>query len=618
MKLTSIQKLHELHKKYSKGIGQAKKMVAVCVGTGCRASKGLKVLSAFRAELGDDTDVILKETGCHGLCEKGPLVVIRPDNIFYQSVKPENVSDIVEKTIRGGEIIHDLLYQIPNSDKKIIKEDDVPFYKGQTRLVFKYNGHIDPKSIEDYIGVGGYLALAKVLAEMSSEDVIEEIEKSELRGRGGGGFLAGKKWRTCRHAFGHRKFVICNADEGDPGAYMDRSVLEGNPHSVIEGMIIGAYAVGSQEGYVYVLAEYPLAIENLAIALDNASLLGLLGKNILGTEHSFDIKINKGGGAFVCGESTALMQSIEGKVGEPRIKYIHTVESGLYEMPTTLNNVETWANIPIIINHGFKWYTKIGTKSSKGTKLFSLVGKVVNTGIVEVPMGISLKELIYDIGGGIPNGKKFKAIQTGGPSGGCIPNDRLDIKLDMPVDFDELFKVGSMMGSGGMIVMDEDTCMVDVARYFLTFSQGESCGKCTPCREGTWHMLNILTDITKGKGKAGDIELLETMSEYIAQTSLCALGGTAPNPVLTTIKYFREEYEAHIRDKKCPAKQCKALIRYSILEDKCTGCTVCAKNCPAEAIQGIKKKVHIIDPEKCIKCGVCVSGCKFNAVRVES
>ena len=466
--------------------------------------------------------------------------------------------------------------------------------------------------------MGGYLALAKILSEMSPEVVIEEIEKSGLRGRGGGGFSTGKKWRSCRHAFGRRKFVICNADEGDPGAYMDRSVLEGNPHSVIEGMIIGAYAIDAKEGYVYVRAEYPLAVENLAIALDNARCFGLLGKNILGMGHSFDIKINKGGGAFVCGESTALMQSIEGKVGEPRIKYIHTVESGLYEMPTVLNNVETWANVPIIINHGPDWYKKIGTSGSKGTKLFSLVGKVVNTGLVEVPMGISLRELIFDIGGGIPNGKKFKTIQTGGPSGGCIPNDKLDIKLDMPVDFDELFRVGSMMGSGGMIVMDEDTCMVDMARYFLSFSQAESCGKCTPCREGTRHMLDILTAITKGKGEEGYIELLESMSRLIAQTSLCALGGTAPNPVLTTIKYFREEYEAHIRDKKCPAKQCKALIRYSILEDKCTGCTVCAGNCPAKAIQGMRKKLHVIEPEKCIKCGVCVSVCKFNAVRIES
>ncbi|MGA1869480.1 MAG: NADH-ubiquinone oxidoreductase-F iron-sulfur binding region domain-containing protein [bacterium] len=618
MKLTSIQKLHELHKKLSKGFAQEKTTVAVCTGTGCRANRAMEVLAAFKRELGEDNVSILKETGCHGLCEKGPLVVIRPENIFYQNVQPEAVHDIVEKTIRGGEILHDLLYQIPGTDKKVVREDEVPFYKGQTRLVFKYNGHIDPKSIEDYIGVGGYLALAKVLAEMSPEDVIEEVERSKLRGRGGGGFPAGKKWRSCRHAFGHRKFVICNADEGDPGAYMDRSVLEGNPHSVIEGMIIGAYAVGSHEGYVYVRAEYPLAVKHLWIALDNARSLGLLGKNILGTDHSFDIKINKGGGAFVCGESTALMQSIEGKVGEPRIKYIHTVESGLYEMPTTLNNVETWANVPIVINHGAEWYNTIGTAGSKGTKLFSLVGKVVNTGLVEVPMGISLKELIFDIGGGIPNGKKFKAIQTGGPSGGCIPNEKLDIRLDMPVDFDELFKVGSMMGSGGMIVMDEDTCMVDVARYFLSFSQSESCGKCTPCREGTRHMLNILTDITKGKGEEGDIELLETMSRSIANTSLCALGGTAPNPVLTTIKYFREEYEVHIRDKKCPAKQCKALIRYSILGDKCTGCTVCAKKCPAGAIRGERKKVHVIDPEKCIKCGICESGCKFGAVRVES
>jgi len=617
MKLTNAQELLELHKKYSETLGKEKKTVAVCGGTGCRASRALDVVAAFREALNNgklDTEVMLKDTGCHGLCEKGPLVVIRPENIFYQMVKPEDVPAIVEKTLVNGEIIESLLYQIPESKEKIIKEDDVPFYKGQKRLVFEQNGYIDPKSIEDYIGVGGYLALAKVLTEMSPESVIEEIEQAGLRGRGGGGFPTGRKWRSCRKAPGERKFVLCNADEGDPGAYMDRSILEGNPHSVVEGMIIGAYAIGSQEGYVYVRTEYPLAIENLSIALEKAREFGLLGEDILGEDHSFDIKISRGGGAFVCGESTALMLSIEGKIGEPRIKYIHTVESGLYESPTNLNNVETWANVPIIINNGSDWYGKIGTEGSKGTKLFSLVGKVVNTGLVEVPMGITLREIIYDIGGGIPDGKQFKAVQTGGPSGGCVPAD----KLGMLVDFDELSKVGSMMGSGGMIVMDEDTCMVDVARYFLDFSQEESCGKCAPCREGTRHMLDILTNITEGKGKEGDIEVLENMSLLITQTALCALGTTAPNPVLTTIKYFRDEYEAHIRDHKCPAKQCKALIRYVILEDKCTGCTVCARNCPENVIQGEKKQLHIIDQEKCIKCGICHSVCKFEAVRIES
>lgn len=613
MKLTSIQELIELHKKYSKNLGKEKKTVSVCGGTGCRASRALEVVSAFKEVLNNgtpETEVILKETGCHGLCEKGPLVVIRPENIFYQMVKPENVPEIVDKTLIHGEIIESLLYQMPDSEEKIIKEDDVPFYKWQKRLVFGNNGYIDPKSIEDYIGVGGYLALAKVLTEISSEQVIEEVEKAGLRGRGGGGFLTARKWRSCRNAPGQRKFVICNADEGDPGAYMDRSILEGNPHLVIEGMIIGAYAIGSREGYVYVRAEYPLAVENLSVALDNARQFGLLGENLLGTDHSFDIKINRGGGAFVCGESTALMLSIEGKVGEPRTKHIHTVESGLYELPTNLNNVETWANVPIIINNGADWYSKIGTEGSKGTKLFSLVGKVVNTGLVEVPMGITLREIIFDIGSGIPNGKKFKAIQTGGPSGGCIPADQ----LDMPVDFDELTKVGSMMGSGGMIVMDEDTCMVDVARYFLHFLVEESCGKCTPCREGLYQQYKILDKISEGLGEEGDIEFLEDLSEMIMDSSLCALGKTAPNPVLSTIKYFRDEYEKHIKEKKCPARVCKALFEYVIDEEKCTGCILCKRKCPENAIEGEKKAVHRIIREKCITCGICFDVCRFDAV----
>ncbi|RKX79720.1 MAG: NADH-quinone oxidoreductase subunit F [Spirochaetes bacterium] len=611
--IKNIDELYELNKKYSQRKEKWEKSVAICAGTGCRANKAVSLISAFKEEFKKkniEENIVLKETGCHGLCEKGPLVVIRPDNIFYQHVKPEDVIQIVDKTILSGEIIESLLYVLPEDKKQIVKEEEIPFYKWQKRLVFGQNGHIDPRSIEDYFGVDGYSALAKVLTEMTPEQVIEEIEKSGLRGRGGGGFPTGRKWRSTRNAEGDIKYVICNADEGDPGAYMDRSLLEGNPHSVIEGMIIGAYAIGANQGYVYVRNEYPLAVENLLVALEKAREYGLLGENILGTDLSFDIKISKGGGAFVCGESTALMLSIEGKVGEPRTKHIHTSESGLYERPTNLNNVETWANVPIIINRGADWYRSIGTENSKGTKIFSLVGKVVNTGLVEVPMGITLKQIIFDIGGGIPGGKKFKAVQTGGPSGGCIPSEL----LDMPVDFDELTRVGSMMGSGGMIVMDEDTCMVDVARYFLSFLVEESCGKCTPCRDGNYQLYQILNRITEGEGKEGDIELLEEIAETVRDASLCALGKTAPNPVLSTIRYFRDEYEKHITDKKCPAGVCKNLFNFAILEEKCTGCMLCLKRCPQDAIVGERKQPHSIIQEKCIKCGICFDVCRYDAV----
>jgi len=474
---------------------------------------------------------------------------------------------------------------------------------------------IDPTSIDDYIAIGGYTALAKVLISMEPEKIIEEIKKSGLRGRGGGGFPTGRKWESCRNAKSRDgiKYVICNADEGDPGAYMDRSLLEGNPHSVIEGMLIGAYAIGSNDSYVYVRNEYPLAVKNLEIAIRQAEEYGLLGENILGSKFNFRIKISRGGGAFVCGESTALIASIEGKRGEPRAKYIHTVEKGLWNRPTNLNNVETWANIPLIINKGAKWYSSIGTEKSKGTKIFSLVGKINNTGLVEVPMGISLREIIYDLGGGIPKGRKFKAVQTGGPSGGCIPEEL----LDLTIDYEKLTEAGSMMGSGGMIVMDEDTCMVDIARYFLNFLKDESCGKCVPCREGIKRMQEILTDICEGKGKKGDIELLEELSETVKKASLCALGGTAPNPVLTTIRYFRDEYQAHIEEKRCPAGVCKELIRYSIAQEKCTGCGACQKVCPQGAILGEKKEPRTIDEGKCIKCGACLEACKkFEAVVV--
>ena len=586
--------------------------VSLCGGTGCRACESEKLLVLLQKAVAEkNIDITIKETGCHGLCENGPLMVIRPDNIFYQRLKPADIEEIVERSLIKQEIIDRLLYEEPKTERKLIKENDIPFYQKQKRLVFAQNGHIDPKSIEDYIISGGYSALARVLTDLSPEVVIEEVEKSGLRGRGGGGFPTGRKWKYCRNASGSRKFVVCNADEGDPGAYMDRSLLEGNPHSVIEGMLIGAFAIGAKEGYVYVRTEYPLAVENIIKAIRDAQEWGFLGEKILGSELSFEIKVTKGGGAFVCGESTALMQSLEGKSGEPRTKHIHTVESGLYNLPTNLNNVETWANIPIIINRGAEWFNKIGTAGSKGTKIFSLVGKVINTGLIEVPMGMSLREIIFDIGGGIPDNKEFKAIQTGGPSGGCIPAEY----LDQPVDFDELSKLGSMMGSGGMIVMDEDTCMVEVARFYLTFLVEESCGKCTPCREGLWQLLSILTRIISGKGEEEDLTALEEIGEMVKDTSLCAFGKTAPNPVLSTLRYFRQEYLEHIIDKKCTPCVCRDLFQYEIDKVNCNGCTLCRIKCPYGAIEGEKKELHTIDLAKCVKCGICFEVCNFDAVK---
>ena len=613
--------LEEYRKKLQADYDPNQPYIAVCGGTGCLALGSADVHQAFLEEVnknGLKAKVRMKFTGCHGFCEKGPLVVIHPQEVLYISVKPKDVPEILEKTVEKGEVIERLLYRDPQTKQRIQRESEVPFYKYQKRLVFGMNGMIDPTNIDDYIRIGGYSALAKALFEMTPEQVIEEVKKAGLRGRGGGGFPAGVKWETCRNAHGDIRYVIINADEGDPGAYMDRSLLEGNPHSVLEGLIIGAYAiaygVSPVQGFIYVRHEYPLAVRNFSIAVQKAKEYGLLGENILGKEgFNFDVQVNQGGGAFVCGESSALMASIEGKPGEPRAKYIHTVHRGIWNKPSNLNNVETWANVPLIINNGADWYASMGTEGSKGTKIFSLVGKINNTGLVEVPMGITLRQIVYDIGGGIRGGKKFKAIQTGGPSGGCLPESM----LDLPVDFDELTKAGSMMGSGGMIVMDEDTCMVDVARYFLNFLKGESCGKCTPCREGIKQILNILNRICEGKGREEDLEKLEALGNAVHDASLCALGGTAANPLLTTLKYFRDEYIAHIRDKKCPAGVCRALVTYSIDPEKCTGCMACAKQCPQGAISGEKKKPHTIDTEKCIKCGICYEVCKFGAVKRE-
>ena len=558
-KINSPTELEELRQEILSKRDQNKPCITICAGTGCLALGSDRVISAFEEEIEKQalkTKVDVRETGCPGFCEKGPLVVIYPEEICYIGVTPEDAPEIVSQTVVGKKVIDRLLYTDPNTGEKAVHEYEIPFYKNQMRLLIGNNIKIDPKSIDDYLALGGYSALAKVLSQMTSEQVLEEVKKSNLRGRGGGGFPAGRKWEECRNAPDEIKYVIVNADEGDPGAFMDRALLEGDPHSVLEGLTMGAYAIGSHEGYIYVRQEYPLAVENVGIAIKQAKEYGLLGENILGSGFDFTIKVHRGAGAFVSGESSALMTAIEGKVGEPRPKYIHTAIKGIWDRPSCLNNVETWANVPLIINKGADWFTQFGTEGSKGTKIFSLVGKINNTGLVEVPMGITLRDIIYKVGGGIPGSKRFKAVQTGGPSGGCIPEEQLDMK----VDFDELAKAGSMMGSGGMIVMDEDTCMVDVARYFLNFLADESCGKCVPCREGIRQMLKILTNISEGKGREGDIELLEELSGVTRDASLCALGRTAANPVLSTIRYFRDEYEAHIKEKRCPAYSCKALI----------------------------------------------------------
>ncbi|PWB50060.1 MAG: NADH-quinone oxidoreductase subunit F [Candidatus Methanoperedenaceae archaeon] len=616
MKLASERELEDLRNEILSGRDPDRPCITVCGGTGCHASGCGNVAKEIETKLDSRNlkgKVELKITGCHGFCERGPIVILFPEGIFYQKVIPEDIEEIITSTIENKKIIDRLLYQDPVSGEKKVYITDISFYQKQNRLLLENNTIVNPIEIKDYLAIGGYGALAKVLGKMTPEAVIDAVKLSGLRGRGGGGFPTGRKWESTREASGDIKYVICNADEGDPGAYMDRSLLEGNPHSVLEGMIIGAYAIGSTEGYVYVRNEYPLAVSNLLTAIKQAREFGLLGNDILGSGFSFDVKVNRGGGAFICGESTALMASLEGKPGEPRAKYIHTSEKGLWDMPSNLNNVETWANIPIIINKGHEWYSGIGTESSKGTKVFSLVGKINNTGLVEVPMGMTLREIIFDIGGGIPGGKSFKAVQTGGPSGGCIPENLLDI----PVDYERLTEVGSMMGSGGMIVMDEDTCMVDLARYFTNFLQEESCGKCVPCREGLRRMGEILTGITEGKGSMEDLSLIEDLAEMLKDASLCALGTTAANPVMSTLKYFRNEYEAHIADHKCPAGVCRELITYGINSDNCTGCGLCKKNCPSGAISGERKQTHVLDTNVCIKCGICYDVCKFKAVRKE-
>ncbi|MHC4121095.1 MAG: NADH-quinone oxidoreductase subunit NuoF [Planctomycetota bacterium] len=589
--------------------------IMLCAGTGCVSNGTYNIKDALERELKshdlqDEVDVVM--TGCNGFCAQGPVAVVKPDEIFYQLLTEDDIPNLVEEHFLKGRPVQRLMYTPPAEETPVPKMSDIGFFGKQRLIALRNRGMIDPEKIDEYIARGGYSALAEVLNGIKPKEIIAEIKKSGLRGRGGAGFPTGRKWELVAAAERTPKYLVCNADEGDPGAFMDRSIIESDPHSVLEGMLIGARATGATHGYIYIRHEYPLAHERLIKAIAQAKEYGLLGNDILGKGLDFDISIQQGAGAFVCGEETSLIASLEGNPPEPRVRPPFPAESGVWDAPTNINNVETWANVPEIINKGGKWFAGIGTETSKGTKVFSVVGKVKNTGLVEVPMGITLREIVFDIGGGIPNDKKFKAVQTGGPSGGCIPASL----LDLPIDYEKLAEVGSIMGSGGLIVMDEDTCMVDVAKYFLEFLKDESCGKCTACREGISVMHGILVRICQGDGAEADIEQLEELAEAVKDASLCALGGTAPNPVLSTLRYFRSEYESHIKDKSCPAGVCKALITYAIDKDKCTGCRLCAKNCPQDAITGEAKEPHTIDLDKCIKCGVCIDVCKFKAVSV--
>ena len=634
-----INNLQDIAEHERQEISKYKGLLMVCTGTGCVSAGGMDIKQQLTEALKRhhlDDDYLVIGTGCNGFCAVGPICVVEPDGIFYQKLTSDDVEKIVTQHLMEGKVVKSLLHKDANTGEIAEKMEDIKFFSKQYLIALRNKGLIDPENIYQYITHNGYKSLRKVITDMTPGKVIDIIKKSGLRGRGGGGFPAGIKWESAKKAVERKKaaatelddpekvnaiYVVCNADEGDPGAYMDRSIIETDPHSVIEGMLIGAYAVGASEGYIYIRKEYPLAMERLEIAINQARKFGILGKNIMGSDLDFDIHIHRGAGAFVCGESTALMTSMSGLAGEPRAKYIHSTDRGFRDQPTVLNNVETWANIPVIIEKGAEWFASVGTgdvsknpwNGSSGTKVFSLVGNIRNSGLVEVPMGITLGEIIEEIGGGIPDNQKFKAVQTGGPSGGCLPAS----KLDMPVDFDSLTEAGSMMGSGGMIVMDENTCMVDVARYFIDFLIDESCGKCTPCREGLSALNRILSRICNGEGEREDIQNLKDISDTVADTSLCQLGATAPNPVLSTLRYFEEEYWEHINEKKCRAGICKSLIKFNIIEENCTGCTLCFKNCPVNAIEGEPKKVHRIDMVKCIKCGVCYEVCKFEAVEVK-
>lgn len=604
-------KRRELDLRVNTSADTREKHILVCHGTGCTSSKSPKILENFRKIIEEKNieNVRVIQTGCFGLCAKGPIVIIRPEDVFYAMVKPEDCEEIIEKHIQNGEIVERLLCK--DIDNSVVKKlDELTFYKKQKRIALKNCGVIDPENIDEYIAFDGYKALQKVLFEMSPDDVINEVSNSGLRGRGGAGFPTGKKWSFTKMAEGDQKYVVCNADEGDPGAFMDRSILEGDPHCVVEAMMIAGYAIGANKGYIYVRAEYPIAVKRFQIAIDQARDYGILGDNIWGTGFSFDLEIRLGAGAFVCGEETALLESIEGRRGQPRLKPPFPANAGLFGKPTLINNVETYANITKIILNGAEWYSSIGTETSKGTKVFALGGNVNNIGLVEVPMGVTLREIVFDIGGGIPNGRKFKAAQTGGPSGGCITEEN----LDTPIDYESLKAIGSMMGSGGLIVMDDSKCMVNLAKFYLGFTYDESCGKCTPCRVGTKRLLEILERITEGKGEEGDIEKLEKLSRNIKNASVCGLGQTAPNPVESTIRFFRHEYEDHIKNKHCEAGECKALMKLFIDPEKCKGCGLCKRNCPVGCISGEPGKTHSIDTEKCIKCGTCITKCPFHAI----